>query len=146
MAQYQRELERQQRAEERAQLQAVREAERAQRAYERARAAEEKEQRRLYVESRVAEVEARNAELEQLVERLEGLLAATLDVDDFLDFEVLKVTPDVPFFQPGGLAERTPEPDEASFMPPEPSFLHRLLPGAKAKHELAVDAAKAAYA
>jgi hypothetical protein len=47
MAQYQREAERQARAQERGQLRTIREAERAQNAYERAVAAEEKERRRL---------------------------------------------------------------------------------------------------
>ena len=64
-------------------------AERAHRAYERAQTAEAKERQRLYVESRLADVELLNEELQDDVARLHRLLADTLTVDDFLDFETL---------------------------------------------------------
>jgi restriction system protein len=120
----------------------MREAERARRAYERAQAVEEKDRKRLYLQSRVADVEARNEELDAFVASLESLLAATLDVDDFLDFEALKEEPDVPPFQPGALATPEPAPAIELFMPPKPSGVGKFLPGAKAKYEQAVEAAR----
>jgi restriction system protein len=145
IAQYQRELERQARAQQRAQMAAMREAERARKAYERAQAAEEKERKRLYIESRMAEVEAMNAELQAQNDALEALLATTLDVDDYLDFETLKVKPEMPPFQPGALAIAEEPPQVEAFMPPPRSGLGKLMPGAKAKQQRAVEAAEAAY-
>ena len=133
------------RAQEVAQRRAVREAERAQRAYERAQHAEEKERKRLYVESRVAEVDAQNAALESLNNDLGSLLRATLDVDDHLEFESLKSTPELPVFQPGGLAIEEPEIVQAQFGVPPLSGLKGMFPGAKAKHAAAVEEAAYRY-
>jgi restriction system protein len=123
-------------------MRAVREAERARRAYERSTAAEEKERKRLYLESRVAEVEAMNEQLDQTTSALEGLLAATLDVDDFLDFEALKETPELPAFQPGALATPEPAPRIEAFMPTPLGLVEKLVPGAKAKHDRALEDAR----
>lgn len=145
MAQYQREAERQARAREREQMRALREAERAQRAYERSVAAEDKERKRLYLEARVAAVEAQNEELDAHVRRLETLLPETLDVDDFFDLETMKVTPELPPFQPGSLAVAAPTPQLDSLLPPGLSGLGKFMPGAKAKQEEARAQAHAAH-
>jgi len=142
LAQRQRELERQARAQQRAALAAAREAERAHKAYERAQALDEKERKRLYLESRIAEVEAMNEELGARNQGLESLLRATLDVDDYLDFEELKEEPDLPPFQPGALDTAETPPGIESFMPPELGTVGKLVPGAKAKHERAVEGAR----
>jgi len=123
----------------------VREAERARKAYERAQAAEEKEQKRLYLESRQADVDSMNAELAADVEALEGLLHATLGIDDYLDFETLKVEPEIPPFQPGTLATPVEAPTLESFLPAEPSGLGKFLPGAKEKFQTAVAEAHAGF-
>lgn len=133
-----REIERQQRLQQRTQLAATREAERARKAYERAQKLEEKERKRLYLEARQAEVDAMNAELEGQIGALETVLARTLDVDDYLDFEQLKVEPEIPPFQPGALAVVEPAPQLESFMPPPLSGLGKFVPGAKEKHQRAV--------
>lgn len=145
LAQRQRELERQARAQDQAVLAAAREAERARKAYERAQALDEKERKRLYLESRTAEVEAMNEELEGKNQGLESLLRATLDVDDYLDFEELKEEPELPPFQPGALATAEVAPQIESFMPPELGGVGKLVPGAKAKHERAVAEARQQY-
>lgn len=145
MAQYQREQERLQRAREREQMRAAREAERARAAYERAAAAEEKERKRLYVESRAAEVDAMNERLDTLVADLEQLLRSTLSIDDYIDFEALKEEPELPPFQPGALAVAEPEPQLGDFLPPPPTGMAKLLPGAKGKHEQAVAAATVTF-
>jgi len=139
VAQRQGAIERQQ---QRALLAATREVERAQKAYERAQVAEEKEKKRLYVESRQAEVEAMNASVAADVEALEGLLRTTLDVDDYLDFETLRVEPEIPLFQPGSLATAAAAPKPESFLPPPPTGLGKFRPGAKDKHERAVEEAR----
>jgi restriction system protein len=124
---------------------AIREAERTRKAYERSQALEEKERKRLYLESRAAEVEAMNADLEVRNDALESLLAATLEVDDYLDFETLKVEPDVPPFQPGALAIATDPPRLEMFMPTPLSGLGKLMPGAKAKYDAAASSAQKAF-
>jgi restriction system protein len=145
MAQYQREQERLQRASSREQMRAVREAERAQKAYERAVVSEEKERQRLYLESRTAEVEAMNEELDAFVADLEGLLQATLSIDDYIDFEALKEEPELPPFQPGSLAVAKPAPKLNDFLPPAPAGVGKFMPGAKAKHEQEVARATATF-
>lgn len=145
MAQYQRELERQARAQEQARLRAARESDRSRRAYERAAAAEDKERKRLYLEARLADVEAKNEELETFVLQLEGLLAVTLGVDDYLDFEALKTRPEIPAFNPGPLAISEPEVDPATLMPEPLAGIGKLLPGAKAKHAAAIQEAELTY-
>ena len=145
LAQHQREVERQRRLAERENMRALREAERARRAYERSVAEGEKERKRLHLESRIAEIDAMNEELEARVERLEALLEATLDVDDFLDFESLKEKPELPPFQPGALAAPESPPLLESFMPSAPSGVGKLFPGTKAKHEAAVEEATAEF-
>ena len=109
----------------RARAAAQREAERSLRAAEQARAAWvvatvrerdrlEREATRLHGESRMAEAESLNADLAQSREEIDGMLAAALAVDDFVDLEALKVTKvDHPPFEPGPIgvpAPPLPEP------------------------------------
>ena len=138
MAQYQREVARQQRVSVQEQQRAVREAERARRAFERSSALEERERQRLYVAARSAEVEALNEAMDEAVAALEGLLAHTLGIDDFVHFEDLKETPEIPPFQAGALGVAEPLPVEAMFMSDAPAGVARFVPGAKAKHEQAL--------
>jgi restriction system protein len=141
--QQQRERERQARAQQRAVVAAAKAAEQARKALERAQVWEQKERKRLYFEARRAEVEAMNEEVAGEVETLEFLLRATLDVDDYLDFETLKRLPVVPTFEPGALAIE--EASMAPFTPPPQSGVARFLPGGKAKREQEVAAARRQY-
>jgi restriction system protein len=145
MAQYQREVERRDRATQRALLTAAREADRARRAYERAQYLDEKERKRLYAEARRTEVEAMNERLAAENTALEAVLRATLNVDDFIDFAALKRKPELPPFQPGELATAGPAPEVVAFTLPPLSGMSRLKPGAKAKHEQAVEEARNRY-
>ena len=86
-AEMQREAERRRRAEIKEARRIQREQERAQREYEKQVARDEKERKRLYLESRVRETDSLNRELEASVSSLEGLLTATLDVDDYIDLD-----------------------------------------------------------
>ncbi len=138
LAQYQRQVASAQAAQLRAHTAAQREAERARKAYERALAADERERKRLYLESRAAEVDAMNEALNREVALLEGLLEATLSLDDYIDFDSLKTVPDIPPFDPATLGVPEPRPDPAPFAVPPLGGARKLLPGAKQKHAAAV--------
>lgn len=135
MAQASREVERQRQAEERAQLRALRAREQAQRAAERAHAANEREAKRLYAEAREQEALALEAELESRHAALEGLLEATLAVDDYIDLDALKQPAYVPPFDPGSLNQPASRPDANTYLVPPLTFTQRIVPGAKARHE-----------
>ncbi|WP_052680265.1 hypothetical protein [Microbacterium azadirachtae] len=100
---------------------AVRRAEQAQRAAERARVAaaraSEQDRKRLEREAALAHVEARQAEVEELnstlqdrYQILDSLLTATLDVDDFVDLETLRVFAEHPSFPRLDLKVPVPAP------------------------------------
>lgn len=120
----------------RAQTQAAREAERAERAYLQAKKAEQKERERLYTESRIAAVALKNENLEQDIAQLEGLLGATLSVDDHIDFETLKKPPKMQVLVPS-----IKKPVLENYLPPKLSGIQKYLPGAKDKHSQEVASA-----
>lgn len=147
----------------RAQLAASREAERARKAAERARdsaarasdaerKAAEKRAGQLHVESRVAEVESLNAELANTYAEIDRLLASTLEVDDFVDLNELKITTvEHPPFDPGKLGNPTAPMRELVY-PPQPVYQEPPAPtglsgvfGGKKKHQEAVERAKAEH-
>ncbi|MCB9610685.1 MAG: hypothetical protein H6807_08570 [Planctomycetes bacterium] len=111
---------------------AAREAAKRQREHERNLAqqarAEAAEQRRLdklakeaYIADREAEVEELNAELTRVQDELSSLLSATLDVDDFVDLEMLRVRAEHPPFPRPELERPTPPPVPIAD-PPEPIY------------------------
>ncbi|MER7072996.1 hypothetical protein [Terrabacter sp. NPDC000476] len=132
---------------------ARRKAQNARAAAARASAAEQKAADRvaaqLYAEARVAEANSMNVELANVYGEIDGLLAATLQVDDFVDLESLKVTSvEHPPFNPGRLAvpiEPMPElvyPPQPEFVaPPPPTGLSGVF--SKKKHQGAVAQAEA---
>ncbi|MDO8186047.1 hypothetical protein Q5424_07545 [Conexibacter sp. JD483] len=157
-----RQREREARARARAHAAAVREAERAQRQAERAavaagrareaeRKAAQREAKRLHEQYRQAEVEALNTALAETAEDLSSVLAATLDVDDFVDLETLRVTARHPPFLRSDLEVPTPEvvpvtaPPEPQFVEPEPPRGIGSVFGGKKKHAAAVAAAREAF-
>ncbi len=144
----------------RAQLAAQKEAERSRLASERARAAAgtaaarekdrlEKEAVRLHVESQIAEAGSRNANLVQMFEEIDGILAATFGVDDYIDLESLKITTvNHPPFRPGQDGTPTP-PMPRLVYPPEPAYQEPPAPGglfgAKKKHAELIAQAQAEH-
>lgn len=113
--------EQRQRAAARQQLAAARRAEQAQKAAERAQAAAtraaEADRKRLEREALAAHVAAMQAEVESLnlglsehYAELDGLLEATLGVDDFVDLETLRVVAEHPPFPAEQLRRPTPSP------------------------------------
>jgi restriction system protein len=141
---------------QRAYEQAQRAAERAQMAAARATAAQQleaqREAARLHVESRQAEVAELNAALSESLAEIDGLLAATLDVDDWVDLEQLRITSvDHPAFDPGELG-RPVAPPPAPQYPPQPVWHEPPPPqglsgafGGRKKHEEARARAWAEY-
>ena len=100
---------------------ARRKAQNARAAAARASAAEQKAAERvaaqLYAEARAAEVNSMNVDLANAYDEIDGLLAATLEVDDYVDLESLKVTSvEHPPFDPGQLAVPA-EPDAGTGLP-----------------------------
>lgn len=147
----------------RAHLAAQREAERAQKSYERAQAAAarasatekkaaEREAARLQLESRLAEVESMNTDLARDLADIDGLLAWTLGIDDYVDLESLKISKvEHPPFKPGGLAVPSPTIVEPKYAP-EPVYQEPAAPsgisaviGGKKRHQQAVEGARIAF-
>ena len=144
---------------ERAARQAELAAARAAKASEAERRAAEKEAQQLHVAAMLADVDERNAELAELDDDLSSLLSTTLDVDDFVDLESLRVTPVHPPFNRPELEAVTPPPERLQplpepelKLPPEPKGIGAVfkkkqhaesVAQAEADHAAAVDAWKA---
>jgi len=156
----QREAERRQRAAARQHAAAVRMAEqarkteeRARQQFARARGTErkqiEKDAKAAHIAAMEAHVEERNAGLAAIYDEIDNLLAATLDVDDYVDLHSLRRTAEHPRFDRTDLESPIPppavipNPTEPVFIEPEPP---KGLFGRKKKYDQAVTAAKAAHA
>jgi len=140
----------------------VREADRARREWERARAAdarqvaalsahEAKERARLHQEARLAEVGLLNAALAAKFEAIDGILAATLDVEDYVDLASLRQKIEYPPFDRPDLSNPIPEP-VALPVPPGPVYFEPQAPeglssifGGQKRHAVAVADAQSAY-
>ena len=115
-------------------------------------AAAEREAARLHVELREAEVAELNAGLAESGAEIEGLLAATLEVDDWVDLAKLRIDKvDHPAFDPGPLGQPVAPPTAPVYPqqpvwqePPPPQGLGAALGGRK-KHEEARARAWADY-
>ncbi len=77
----------------------------------------EKEAAAAHLEARLAEVDDLNAELQEVYAEIDGLLAATLSVDDHVDLETLKQEAKHPPFDRPDLARPIPAPAKPE--PPE---------------------------
>jgi restriction system protein len=139
---------------------ATRRAEQAQRASERAELAAgrasdaerkrlEKEAADAQVAAKLADVEQRNAELTDQLGQLDGLLAATLGVDDYLDLESLREIVDHPPFPREDLrlpsAPPFPIPDPPLPVKQEPAPVSGMF-GRKQKEAAALAAVEQQYA
>jgi restriction system protein len=100
----------------------------------------EKERQRLHLESREAEVELKNATIADTIAKLEGILKATLQVDDHIDLEKLKVIPQYPQLYISSYMNMSIKmPLREKYLPPKPTGLAQYMPGAKRKYEEAVE-------
>lgn len=100
-----------------------------------------------YIWSREDEVESLNAELEEFYSAIDGILAATLDVDDFLDLKELYRRPIHPPIDCSKFETPTPHPQPIQAPPQpiykKPSSLWALL--GKKRYEVAVSKSLKAY-
>jgi len=122
----QREMERARKVKERAFAQA-------QKASESERKQLEKEAIAAHISAQERKVEEMNAQLEEIYDDLENLLAATLDVDDFVDLESLRSSVVHPGFPHAELEQPIPVPDHPDppvprlQLPQKPSGVGKLL-------------------
>lgn len=93
-----------------------------------------------HLDARLAEVDAMNAELQNTYDEIDSMLAATLEVDDYVDLQSLRVSAMHPPFsseyeRPNLPPPMPPNPPEPQFVPPpgEPSKLGGLF-GARKKY------------
>ncbi|HEY3832830.1 MAG TPA: hypothetical protein VGO03_11090 [Acidimicrobiia bacterium] len=132
-------------AAQRAALQAQAQAARTAAANQKAAAAEAQ---RAHDAALIAQAESLNADLASQVADLESLLAATLDVDDFVDVEKLRRVAEHPLFARADLEVPLPPPAPIQASPEpqyvEPPAAHGLF--GKKKHQEAVAAAQAEHA
>lgn len=129
--QLQREAERDRERRARAALLAQRSADRAAAARSRSQLQDQRECERLYAQDRAREAAEETTQIERQIEALEKVLAATLEVDDYLDLEELKRAPQVPAFDPGAVGAGPPSPRLEDFLPTASSGLGRIFGGAK---------------
>lgn len=140
---------------------AVREAERAFKEEERAAKAlakaNEADRKRMEKEAKQAHIAAMNAKAERLnlklasqYDEIDSILAATLDVDDYVDLDSLRTKAEHPPFDRKDLEEPVPPPapipdppEPELVLPPEPTGLGKLF--GKKKHEKAVEVAREAH-
>jgi len=150
------------RAAARANAAAQRQAEQARKQAERAKAqlarsvaaeqkAAEREAARLHAEAQLAEVASLNAQLAETYDEIDSILSATLDVDDFVDLEQLRVVAEHPPSGRTDLEVETP-PTAPIVAPPEPVLIEPEAPkglggvfGGKKKHAEEVAATQAAF-
>jgi len=142
-AELQRDMERQRLQDERAQRAAIREQEKLEREAAKRAAQNEREAKRMHAEARQRTVDRMNAELERRLEELEGLLQATLSVDDYVALLALMPEWSEPVFDDRGLARPLLEPQ--LILPEPPRGPKALVPGAKRNHDEAVAAARSRH-
>jgi restriction system protein len=133
------------RARIRAQAQAIRAHQQFVRQQEHARLVDAKEQLRLFHEAQEEEVSSRNRDLAESIGEITSVLQIALSLSHRLDFEKLKFQPEFKAFDPGSLGKVEDPPRAIDYLPETPGFFAGLIPGAKARYQLAVRAARARF-
>lgn len=126
----------------------LREHERAVRHAEKMEKLAAKEERQRYLEERLEEVEEQNSALADRIEELRTILEHTLTVDDTIPFESLRIRQQfAPFTPPRELTTTYPQPQKDFYLSKvkAPGWFEKMIPGAKAKHQRALEEAEAAY-
>jgi restriction system protein len=113
---------------------AEREVQRLEREHLKSLAAASKDAQRQYLEARAREVDELNGDLALRLEDLDGVLAATLTVDDHISFESLRLSESFPAFGPPKHLLELGEAPKPEVVKPL-SALERLIPGATARLE-----------
>jgi restriction system protein len=109
---------------------------------ERERLANEKEQVRLFHEHQEQEVESRNRVLDKATSQISNLLSDAATRHHRLKFEQLKTPLLIPNFDPYPLNQAEKAPALEDYRPLAPGFFARLIPGVKARYQIAVREAR----
>jgi restriction system protein len=151
----QREAERQQRESVRLKTQADREAKQQeklararQRESVRLKAQADKEAKQCYLESRVQEAEDSNKQLAERINELAAILERTLQVDDTISFDSLRIHDKFQDFVIPIDLQKVPQPPKSeTFLSvvKKPSALEKLIPGTEARYQKAIQQAKESY-
>ena len=114
-------------------------------AREQARLAKEQEKARQqrHIQAQLRAAERKTAGIEEQVKTLDEILTGVLS-SPALTFDSLKVTPELPAFDPGHLGTAEPAPDWTDYEPPGPGGLSRLF-GGVARHERQTAEARARF-
>lgn len=142
-----REQEAQRKALERQRKQAEIEAKRQQAQSERERKQLEKEAKQQYISSRMEETDEKNESIANYILELGKILEHTLDINDTIEFDTLRVKEEfTPFMPPEELTIIAPRPDKQDFLKNVKSmgFLEKSL-GMKGRHQREVQAAETQY-
>jgi restriction system protein len=110
-----------------------REAERQARELLRLTKEQEKARQQRHIQAQQHATERKTTEVEEQIKLLDAVLTSILPLP-VLTFDSLKVTPELPSFDPGPLGIAEPAPEWADYAPPEPGGLSRLF-GGLARHE-----------
>ncbi len=106
----------------------------------------QKEARIQYIEDRAIEADDMNEELEERIAELRGILAHTLEVDDTISFDSLRIKEKYkPFKPPAEVALPLQPPNKDNFIAKPPSFFEKLIPGSEKRYIQAQQAADSKY-
>ena len=117
--------------------------EKARREAERARKLAEKEAKELYIEYRFSETEELNQQLNEKILELANILPTTLDFDDTISFNDLRIHEDFrEFMLPAEFLIEPDAPEKQNYLVKKPNFIEQLIPGSLKRHEKALSDAK----
>lgn len=122
--------------------------ERTQREAARNKAQSDKEEKLRYLESRVDETEEKNEQLSERINELSGILEHTLQVDDTISFDSLRIKEQFHEFTiPPELQKTPPPPQLEEFLAAvkKPGTIEKLIPGAEGRYQKALQEAKNAF-
>ena len=123
---------------EAAQKQAMREEANLKRDRQKKQSQADKEARQRYLEDRIAEIESLNSDIQEQISELSRILEHTLDIDDTISFDTLKINDHFPdFYPPNEFQMSRQKPERQTFLSKvvRPSGIKSLIPGAKSKYE-----------
>ncbi|MFQ5852246.1 MAG: restriction endonuclease [Candidatus Binatia bacterium] len=125
-----------------------REMERAQREAARLQKQLEKEAKQRYIEERMGEAEEKNTQLNECISELSGVLEYTLEIDDTMSFDGLRIQGQFrEFTLPPELESPPPKPELETYLASvkKPTVFNKLVPGTQKRYEAALQLAEKEY-
>ncbi len=108
-------------------------------------ALQEKANAAAYTAARMQEVSDANQDIATSIDELNHILEATLQHDDTITLETLKMPPFQPFTPPGHLLLQVPTPPHEAFLVPAPTKMALMIPGAKQRYQKRIEEANNQY-